>query len=162
MAETLDSNSENVDTNRTEDKYLLEKQFLIETIGEIEKHMAPTYPDPDTTYTLNRSIYFDSPDLTFLKQHLNDLPDRRKIRIRMYAPNGGAWSDPFIEVKYKSNGDSKKNRLKINEQMVDRLVNDSRLDTSDELISLNSDMSPDDVKTNAKLINYLLVINKAA
>lgn len=149
-----------IDTNRTEDKYIVPKEYYIEVKAEVRKHMKLHFPDPSTTYTINRSIYFDSEGLTFLQQHLNGVPDRRKIRIRAYAPNG-VWSDEaFIEVKYKDDGISKKNRVRIGPNGFDSLYHKSEIPLDDELLQYNSDMDKDEVLTKAKLINYLLMINK--
>ena len=152
--------NDQIDTDRVEDKYIVPKEYYIEVKAEVRKHMKPHFPDPSTTYTINRSIYFDSPDLTFLRQHLSGVPDRRKIRIRAYAPNG-QWSDEaFIEVKYKDDGISKKNRVRIGPNGFESLYNKSIIPLDDELAEYNSDMDKDDIFTKAKLINYLLVINK--
>jgi len=152
--------NDKIDTDRTEDKYIVPKEYYIEVKAEVRKHMKLFFPDPKTTYTINRSIYFDSPGLTFLQQHLNGVEDRRKIRIRAYAPNG-TWSDEaFIEVKYKDDGISKKNRLRIGPGGFDSLYHKSEIPLDDELYQYNSDMDKADVDTKAKLINYLLMINK--
>jgi SPX domain protein involved in polyphosphate accumulation len=149
-----------IDTDRIEDKYIVSKDFYIEVKAEVRKNMKPHYPDPGTVYCINRSLYFDSPDLTFLKQHLSKINDRRKIRIRAYAPNG-QWSDEaFIEVKYKDDGNSRKNRLRIGPDGFDSLYHRSEIPIDDELFQYNSDADRDDVTTQAKLINYLLLINK--
>lgn len=149
-----------IDTNRVEDKYIICKDYYIEVKADVRKNLKLHFPDPGTVYCINRSIYFDSPDLTFLKQHLAGIDDRRKIRIRAYAPNG-QWSDEvFVEVKYKEDGNSKKNRLRIGSEAFDSLYHKSEIPINDELYQYNSDMDKDDVTTKAKLINYLLMINK--
>jgi len=152
--------NEEIDTDRVEDKYIVSKDFYIEVKAEVRKNMQPHYPDPGTLYCINRSLYFDSPDLTFLKQHLAGIDNRRKIRVRAYAPNG-KWSDEaFVEVKYKDDGNSRKNRLRIGPDGFDHLYHTSEIPIDDELYQYNSDTDRDDITTQAKLINYLLLINK--
>lgn len=149
-----------IDLDRVEDKYIICKDYYIEVQAEIRKNLKLHFPDPGTVYCINRSIYFDSPDLTFLKQHLAGIDNRRKIRIRAYAPNG-KWSDEaFIEVKYKEDGNSRKNRLRIGPNGFDSLYHKSEIPLDNELYQYNSDMDKDDITTKAKLINYLLMINK--
>jgi SPX domain protein involved in polyphosphate accumulation len=152
--------NDEIDTDRIEDKYIVSKDFYIEVKAEVRKYMELHFPDPGTVYCINRSLYFDSPDLTFLKQHLLGIDDRRKIRIRAYAPNG-KWSDEaFVEVKYKDDGNSRKNRLRIGPGAFDSLYHKSEIPIDDELYQYNSDVDRDDITTQAKLINYLLLINK--
>jgi SPX domain protein involved in polyphosphate accumulation len=151
-----------IDLNRIEQKYIVQKQYYIEVKAEIKKHMELYFPQPNTVYTLNRSIYFDSPDFTFLKQHLAGLDDRRKIRIRAYAPNG-KWSDEvFLECKYKQQGDSRKNRLRIGPNAFKALTQSSKpeLPIDDELFQYNTDIPHDDVVTQAKLLNYIFIMNQ--
>ena len=152
--------NDKIDTDRTEDKFILSKEYYIEVKAEVRKYLKPHYPDPSTVYCINRSLYFDSPDLTFLKQHLAGIGNRRKIRIRAYAPNG-VWSDEaFIEVKYKDNDISKKNRLRVGPEAFQSLIDHSIIPIDDQLFQYNSDLDKDEVQTKAKLINYLLLINK--
>ena len=50
---------------------------------------------------VNTSLYFDSPRLTFLEQHLSGSPDRIKLRVRFYGlvPRG----ECFFEIKRRVN-----------------------------------------------------------
>lgn len=150
-----------IDTDRIEDKYIVAKDKFVEAKEVIQSELPPYFPEPETIYTINRSIYFDSPDLTFLKQHLSGLNHRRKIRIRCYAPNGVPNHIYFIEVKAKNDGESTKTRLQLSEAGYNYVMANSQIDVNDDLLSTNQDMGSDDqVLQEAKLINYLLHINK--
>jgi|SRR5271166_2818262 len=150
-----------IDTDRIEDKYIVPKDCFVEAKEVIQSELPPYFPEPETIYTINRSIYFDSPDFTFLKQHLSGLDNRRKIRIRCYAPNGTPNHIYFIEIKAKNNGDSTKTRLQLSEAGYNYVMAHSQIDINDDLLSTNQDMGSDDeVLQQAKLINYLLHINK--
>ena len=155
-----DAGNNEIDLERKEDKYILEKQELVPVKNKIETHLDPYYPDPSTQFVINTSIYFDSPDLTFLKQHLNKLEDRRKIRIRTYAPNGTQESIYFIEVKSKSDGKSLKTRLQINKDGLDYILDNNQIKIDNSLMDANMEMEHDEVLKEAKYINYLMLTNK--
>lgn len=149
-----------IDLERVEDKYICDKEDFVETKHLVETHLQPYFPDPATIFCLNTSIYFDSPDLTFLKQHLNKLDSRRKIRIRTYAPNGSASHIYYIEVKSKNDGTSTKTRLQISEDMFHEVMQTSQIPTDERILIANEDMDHDEVLKQAKLINYLMLVNK--
>lgn len=149
-----------IDLERVEDKYIVPKEDFVETKHLVETHLPAYFPQPETIYCLNTSIYFDSPDLTFLKQHLNKLDSRRKIRIRTYAPNGVASHIYYIEIKSKNDGTSTKTRLQISPEMFDEVMKTSQIPTDERILIANEDMDHDEVLKQAKLINYLMLVNK--
>jgi SPX domain protein involved in polyphosphate accumulation len=153
--------SKKIGIDRIEDKYIVPRDHYDTVKQCVEANLKPHYPSEGTQYTLIRSIYFDSPDLTFLKQHLNKIEDRRKIRIRSYAPNGVWGNEHFAEVKYKSNGLTKKHRLRVNEAQIQSLIKNQQIDIDNELQVNNPDLSKDELEVKAKLFNYLLKINNA-
>lgn len=158
----MDNKHENnqIDLERTEDKFILDRDDYIPVKSKIESYLKPYYPDPSTEFVINTSIYFDSPDLTFLKQHLNKMDDRRKIRIRTYAPNGLAESIYFIEIKSKSDDKSLKVRLQINNEGYQYILANSQIKIDNSLLDANMDMEHDEVLKQAKYINYLMLVNK--
>lgn len=149
-----------VDQKRTEDKYIVVKEHYTEVKHIVETHLPPYFEETGTVYCINRSIYFDSPELTFLKQHLNKLNDRRKIRIRTYAPNGTWNNQYFLEIKSKTDGTSHKSRLKLNQKAFEYVMMNSQVEINEDLINENSDTARDIVLQQAKLINYLMISNK--
>lgn len=150
-----------IDNERIEDKFIVPKDKLIEVKQKVETYLPPYTPDPETIYTINTSIYFDSPDLTFLKQHLNNVDDRRKIRIRCYAPNGTPNHIYFIEVKSKSDEKCIKTRVQLSEQGFQYVMKHYQIMTDEDLFTTNIDLDRDEVEQHCRLINYLLLINKA-
>jgi SPX domain protein involved in polyphosphate accumulation len=152
--------SDNVNLDRIEDKYVVEKKYLAETISEVTSHLKPYYPDDETAFTLVRSIYFDSAHFTFLKQHLMKEDDRRKIRIRTYGPDGNWENVHYLEEKYKNNGKSKKQRIKINQDMFDGLMAGKKLICTPELYKLNFDVKEADLDKKVQLMSYLMLVNK--
>ena len=153
--------SNEIDVDRIEDKYIVPKERLVEVKHTVETYLPPYFPEPETIYCTNRSIYFDSPDFTFLKQHLQKLDSRRKIRIRTYAPNGIPNHIYFIEVKSKQNGESMKTRVQISENAFHEVMKTSQIPIDEDLYLTNIQLPKDEVEKHAKLINYLLLINKA-
>lgn len=149
-----------IDVDRIEDKYILPKEDFIEIKNTVDSNLPPYFPEPETVYCINRSIYFDGPDFTFLKQHLQGLSNRRKIRIRCYAPNGVPNHVYFIEVKAKNDGDSSKVRVQLSNQGFDDVMKKSQITINDDLFLTNIQLPEDEVEQHAKFINYLLIVNK--
>lgn len=149
-----------VDENRVEDKYIVPKEHYTEVKHIVETHLPPYFPQPGVMYCINRSIYFDSPELTFLKQHLNKLDDRRKIRIRTYAPNGKWEGQYFLEIKSKTNGKSSKIRLKLSQKAFEAVMANSQVPVDNDLIIQNAEIPKDQVLQQVKLMNYLMMSNK--
>lgn len=153
-------NSE-IDLKRIEDKFILPKDELESTKKIIGSHLPEYSHDPGADYTINKSIYFDSPNLTFLKQHLNGIGERRKIRIRTYAPNGVPNHIYFIEIKSKDNGESEKTRVQISELGYQHVMTAHQIKMDEDLYLTNEEVSKDEVTKHANIINYLLALNKA-
>lgn len=149
-----------IDLERTEDKYIINREDLNEVRDKVETHLQPYYPDPNTLYVLNTSIYFDSPDLTFLKAHLNKMEDRRKVRIRCYSPNGIDEDIYYIEIKSKSDGKSLKTRLQVDQNGYEFLLKNHYIDINASLIDTNMEMEHDEILKQAKYINYIMRTNK--
>jgi len=160
MNNKLENNE--IDLKRTEDKYILDKSQLQIVKHKIETYLPPYYPDKGVIYCINKSIYFDSPDLTFLKQHLNKVDDRRKIRIRTYAPNGKWNNIYFIEIKSKSDGKSIKTRIELTPKAFQEVMRTNQIPIDADLIELNKDVPKDQLLQRAKLINYTMLINKVS
>jgi len=152
--------SSQIDKERIEDKFILPKDKLNETKQIVESHIPAYSHDPGAEYTINRSIYFDSPDLTFLKQHLNGVGERRKIRIRTYYPNGEHNGVYFMEVKSKDNGDSTKTRVQLSELGYEYTMKHNQIKIDEDLYLANEEVSKDEVTKHANIINYLLTLNK--
>lgn len=152
--------SDKLNLDRHEDKYIVEKKYLAEVVSEVSSHLKPYYPSDETAFTLVRSTYFDSAHFTFLKQHLMKEEDRRKIRVRTYGPDGNWENVHYLEDKYKSNGKSKKQRVKINQLMFDSLLKNRKLEFSPELIQLNKEIKEAELYKKTELLNYLMLSNK--
>lgn len=149
--------TEAITVDRIEDKYIISKKHKDEFMKSINKFMEPSYPDKDTKFVINKSIYFDSPDLQSLTDHLDRVESRFKIRIRTYAPNGIWGTDRFVEIKYKNGEESKKDRLKIGYDGYRSLIEKSTLPVDEELLLLNKDMqSEEETRKIAGILNNML------
>lgn len=147
---------------RTEDKYIVSKKHVSEFKKSINHFMDPGYPNADTKFVINKSIYFDSPDLNCLNAHLEQSPSRYKIRIRTYAPDGIWGTDRFIEIKYKNGSETKKDRIKIGYDGYRSLIENSVLPVDDELLLLNNEtMSEDETRKHTDILNDMLSRNKS-
>jgi SPX domain protein involved in polyphosphate accumulation len=101
--------------NRYELKYIIPIE-LVEPISEyikpyntLDKHSQIS---PDGFYTIN-SLYFDTPNYTFLKNRLYTKSPRFNMRGRSYGEN--PVSPYFLEIKYKDGNSVKKYRSKVDE-----------------------------------------------
>lgn len=150
-----------IQTERIEDKWIVQKDKFGYVKTTVNNHLPAYSHEGDKEYTINRSIYFDSPTLTFLKQHLNDVGERRKIRIRTYAPEGIPNHIYFIEIKSKDNGESEKTRVQLSEAGFNFVMKNHQIAIDEDLYLTNDEVPKDDVTKHATIINYLLALNKA-
>jgi hypothetical protein len=68
-----------------------------------------------TTYAPRfvNSVYFDTPDLTNLKENLAGVSLRQKIRLRWYGDLSTRMEKPVLELKFKKNMLGGKKRLEL-------------------------------------------------
>lgn len=130
---------------RTEDKYILSKSQAAKIQKLVEEKMAPSYPNPTTTFTLIKSTYLDSPDAKAYQDHVNKKKDRCKIRIRTYG-NNGSWAtkEAYLEEKEThQGGDKKKQRARLwDDDNTDFLNGESK----DFVDSVHKKVSKEDLK----------------
>tara|TARA_Y100000591_G_C21847458_1_gene709506 strand:+ start:3352 stop:4017 length:666 start_codon:yes stop_codon:yes gene_type:complete len=60
------------------------------------------------------SVYFDTNNYVSIRQNLDGVSNKKKIRIRWYG-NKHIMSNPFVEIKSKKGFETKKESLKIKE-----------------------------------------------
>lgn len=126
---------------RVEDKYVLPLGLLDSFLAQVNKNLPPSYLDANTKYTLIQSLYFDSSELVFFRQHFQQLPKRVKLRVRRYGPDG-VWQNgvAFLESKYKIDGISSKQRFSITNEQYETLLKNGRLEGSPEFFAINSNL----------------------
>lgn len=148
---------------RFEEKYLLnEEQFkAMERVFYL--HSEPHYPTPGTKYTLIESLYFDGPNLEFHQEYFQSLPERYKLRVRRYAPNGTWTQDaPLVELKYKKlNPETgkkvcKKKRFCITQETFESLKAGKTIELTPELFNLNKNISLPKMEKLIKRVNKLI------
>lgn len=84
---------------RFEFKYWVPEDVAREVVAFISPHMlCDAHADPGVGQC-NTSLYFDTHDLSFARQHLEQSPNRYKLRIRRY--NDPADGPGFFEIKRK-------------------------------------------------------------
>jgi hypothetical protein len=83
---------------RVDTKYL----FPISKLAHLLQNVQPVYQilEIDQQREFNyKTVYFDTPELLFYRQHVTGKLNRDKVRIRTYETNGLT----FLEVKHKTN-----------------------------------------------------------
>jgi len=71
------------------------------------------------------SLYLDTRELTFMRWHIEDEPERFKLRVRAYG--AAPWPTMFGEIKEKQSGLSRKRRAEVPANRLDELLNGSHL-----------------------------------
>jgi SPX domain protein involved in polyphosphate accumulation len=142
---------------RIEDKYVISSEYEQDLLERLASHMIPSYLNDDTKYTLIESIYFDSSDFCLFQQHFKKIPERYKLRIRRYAPNG-IWEnqDLLVELKCKKRGISQKTRFKISTEQLDALCAGKLLMISHECHERNLDLPAGLLKKRIVEVNNLI------
>jgi hypothetical protein len=126
---------------RIEDKFLVpltEQPALLSLCGE---NLARADVG-GARFTVVESIYLDTPDLAFLRDHVGGQGERVKLRVRRYAPNGVfAKGVSFLEAKIKSAGVCTKERFAIDGASFGAIVTGAPLSVSAALIAANPEIS---------------------
>lgn len=144
-----DPNSDSLYSSRKEDKYICLLKDLDSILEEVEYYLDPYYPTKDTDFVVITSTYMDTPDLQFLNQHLAG-GDRKKIRLRCYAPNGKPQEEKYLEIKYKENDHKKKARIQVDALALAQAIGGEDLPESNR--KLNKELDPKDYAEGTKLI----------
>jgi len=126
---------------RIEDKYIIERRHLDSFLKLFKAFMKPYYPPgaENSLFVVNRSIYFDTPHLDDLKDHLEGYKERKKIRIRSYLSDGKKVKTQFLEMKTKDGDKCIKTRVQIGKDHYNTLMKQSKINVDEELTVLNED-----------------------
>ena len=89
-----------------------------------------------TQYPLRKvnSIYFDTQDYVSIRQNLDGVSNKKKIRIRWYG-NKNIINKPIIEIKSKKGFETKKESISIKELNNLNLLNLDNLKTIQEILN---------------------------
>ena len=90
------------------------------------------------------SIYFDNANYSSIRQNLDGISDKKKIRVRWYGTQN-ELINPVLEIKSKKGSETKKENYKINELGNLRFPNLKNLEIIKNIVNL---------KTKAKNIIY--------
>lgn len=99
-------------TRRVELKYPVSEERLDEVVEELAS-VLPIYRYYDESeWSSLRTTYLDTLDQRCYQDYLQDLPIRRKVRIRQYGVNGRFDDSCWVELKVKSRSVSLKRRFR--------------------------------------------------
>lgn len=119
--------------NRTDTKFVFSRKL----IGELFSVLAPDYRILDVNgHRISRykSLYFDTNDLKFYKDHHNGRLNRFKVRIRNYVE-----SDlNYLEIKHKYKGRTDKRRIKL--KKIEHELSQKSLNFIDEVLGSHMDV----------------------
>lgn len=140
-----ESEESNTLLNRVEDKYFLPRKALEKATSEIRTRLTDGDGDVFTRTSVNQTIYFDTPDMDILRDGVDDILPRFKLRIRRYAPSADKWEDvAYLELKMKTkDGLSKKVRVRIPANIIPNIEKGGTIKDSAELEKINNDISKD-------------------
>ena len=144
--------------SRTENKYFISKGSLDYVTQTIKENLKGGDVDTEVRYSTNKSIYLDNKDLDSLKDTLNSVKPRIKIRIRQYAPNGKDWEKvAYVEIKAKKeDGSTKKTRIRIFSAQIDLFLRGVPLIVNEDLANINKDITKATLLQRATTINNLV------
>lgn len=95
--------------DRTDTKYVLPLELGLQALKELNPHYQMLEIEGKRLQPYN-TLYFDTPELFFYRQHLRNQAVRFKLRIRSYLVNGLT----FLEIKQRTNkGRTVKERIQI-------------------------------------------------
>ena len=99
-------------TNRFERKWIFKSEnhlALINTLLRSDLFFTNQYPQRKVN-----SIYFDDANFSSIRENLNGVSDKKKIRIRWYGIEK-KLTKPQLEIKGKKGSETRKRNYSINE-----------------------------------------------
>lgn len=100
----------NADQNRREFKFVLKPGLLDQVRAAVGEHLVPDRGAIDGYPVI--SEYFDTPERNSYWQKVFGVPNRRRVRGRVYGRSDGSIPpSAFVEVKHKLDGTTVKRRL---------------------------------------------------
>ena len=99
-------------SQRVERKYPLPETMLPATMKELRELLPVHHHSGTHDWTSMRTTYLDTLDWGCYQEYLNNLPVRRKIRIRQYGIDGQFDNVCWVEVKVKNHNISLKRRFR--------------------------------------------------
>ena len=100
----------NADQNRREFKFVLNPGLITDVRASVSEHLAPDRGAIDGYPVI--SEYFDSAERNSYWQKVFGVPNRRRVRGRVYGrADGSIPPSAFIEVKHKLDGTTVKRRV---------------------------------------------------
>ncbi len=102
--------------NRFELKYSITAAQWEAVKRDLADHMLADGNSADDGFYDIASLYYDTPDLAFMRSKREGIKFRRKLRIRHYGTSEGAVDDEqpvFIEIKQRINRTTQKRRLTL-------------------------------------------------
>lgn len=100
--------------DRLDTKFVLTTRQLWDVLADLRKNYWMLDVD-GVRLNRYRTLYFDTPNFDLYRAHVNDRPERYKVRSREYADSGLA----FFEVKHRTRKDRTiKDRIRTAEQVV--------------------------------------------
>lgn len=146
--------------NRTEDKFFISKSALDYLTQAIKENLKEGDIDTEVRYNTNRSIYLDNKDLDSLKDSMNGVKPRIKIRVRQYSPNSKDWEKvAYVEIKMKSeDGGSNKLRIRIHADKIDSFLAGDPIECNEDLANINKDLTKILLERRVSHINHLVAL----
>ena len=103
---------------RQEKKYLVNLEDLYRTAGRLSQVMLRDEHGGAQGYRI-RSLYFDTPDDADFYEKIEGIELRRKIRLRIYDPDGDF---AMLEIKQKQGAYQRKRTLRVDREDARRLA----------------------------------------
>lgn len=107
---------------RIERKYSVAEEQLANAVETLSQYLPVHHHAGQHDWSTLRTIYLDSPDHRAYHEYLQDLPVRRKIRIRQYGIGGHFESLSWVELKEKRRNVSRKWRFRCHSEEVTKLL----------------------------------------
>jgi hypothetical protein len=129
--------------NREENKYFVSRDQLDLLTQTAKENLKEGDIDTESRYNTNRTFYMDNKDLDSMKDGLDGIKPRLKIRVRQYAPNHKDWENiAYVEIKAKKkDGMTNKCRVRIYADDIEPFLEGKPLENSKDLINLNKDIT---------------------
>lgn len=123
--------------SRIELKYPLPEEALGDAVAELKAMLPVMRYNPDEEWSSLRTTYLDTRDYQCYQEYLQDVPVRKKIRIRQYGVNGNFDEICWVELKVKNHNVSIKRRFRCPINDVNDLIRGE--DVYDRVVEVNDE-----------------------
>ncbi|MDH5442071.1 MAG: polyphosphate polymerase domain-containing protein [Candidatus Nomurabacteria bacterium] len=125
---------------RYDRKYIADPQDIQKILDSLLEEMERAYYRANNTQFVDiKTLYFDTPSLSFFQDHFSSKNERYKFRIRWYNPDGNSEHQScLLELKIKNlSGQTDKIRVHLDPDNLARVISGKTVSVTKDFVKAN-------------------------